>query len=102
MANAAETSLQVEIVWALPQAATRIALQLPAGATVGQAIRASGLLERHPEIDLARNPVGVFGERVQLDDCLRDGDRVEIYRPLTADPAATRRARAASQARRRK
>jgi putative ubiquitin-RnfH superfamily antitoxin RatB of RatAB toxin-antitoxin module len=70
-------------------------LELPAGATVREAIDASGLLRRYPEIDLMRNAVGVFGERVALTRVLEDGERVEIYRALTADPKETRRRKAA-------
>ena len=71
-------------------------LHLPPGSTVGEAIRACGLLARCPEIDLDRNRVGIFGRLVQRDTPLRDGDRVEIYRPLNADPKEARRRRAAS------
>lgn len=70
-------------------------LELPAGATVREAIDASGLLRRYPEIDLARNAVGVFGERVPLARVLEDGERVEIYRALIADPKEARRRKAA-------
>ncbi len=65
-----------------------------------QAIRESGMLREFPEIDLARNAVGVFGERVALDSPLRDGDRVEIYRPLALDPKQARRRRALRRPRR--
>lgn len=70
-----------------------VAVELAAGATVENAIRASGLLLRYPEIDLAQNAVGIFGERVTLDRVVEDGDRVEIYRPLVADPKEARRRR---------
>ena len=75
-------------------------LQLPPGSTVGDAIRACGLLALCPEIDMTRNRVGIFGRLAQLDTPLRDGDRVEIYRPLNADPKEVRRRRAASGKRR--
>ena len=71
-------------------------LRLPSGSTVGDAIRACGLLAQRNEIDMNRNRVGIFGRLVQLDSPLRDGDRVEIYRPLNADPKEVRRRRAAS------
>lgn len=58
------------------------------------AIEASGIMQRFPEIDLDRQPVGVFGRHRRLEDPLRDGDRVEIYRPLIADPKEMRRRRA--------
>jgi putative ubiquitin-RnfH superfamily antitoxin RatB of RatAB toxin-antitoxin module len=64
------------------------------GTTIEQAIRASGILERYPQIDLATQAVGIFGERAALSERVRDGDRVEIYRPLVADPKEARRRRA--------
>ncbi|MBI3574891.1 MAG: RnfH family protein [Gammaproteobacteria bacterium] len=86
--------LRIEVAWAAPHTQHVIRLRAPAGTTVEQAIRRSGLLERFPEIDLEKHGVGIFGELAGLDDPLRDGDRVEIYRPLLADPKTTRRERA--------
>ena len=86
--------IAVEVVYAKAEQQAVCAVQLPADATVAQAIAASGLLARFPEIDLARQAVGVHGSRVQLTDLVREGDRVEIYRPLRADPKELRRARA--------
>ncbi len=63
--------------------------------TVQQAIERSGILQRFAEIDLAQNKIGVFGKAVKLDTELADGDRVEIYRPLIADPKEARKKRAA-------
>jgi putative ubiquitin-RnfH superfamily antitoxin RatB of RatAB toxin-antitoxin module len=71
----------------------RVALSLPAGATVGDALRQSGLLERHSEIELDSLKVGVWGKLRPLTDVLRDGDRVEVYRPLKVDPKEARRQR---------
>ncbi|MCU0897501.1 MAG: RnfH family protein [Burkholderiales bacterium] len=62
-------------------------------ATVRAALEASGLLAAHPEIDLARNRVGIWNRLATLDAAVADGDRVEVYRPLQADPQAARRAR---------
>lgn len=87
-------TLSVEVAYALPLRQELLRVQLPAGSTLQQAIEASGLLRKHPEIDLRKNKVGVFGKLVRLDAPLRDGDRVEIYRPLIADPKETRRKRA--------
>lgn len=87
-------SLSVEIAYALPQKQELVHLQLPAGSTVQQAIDASGLRQKYPEIDLAKNKVGVFGKLTKLDTPLRDKDRVEIYRPLIADPKEVRKKRA--------
>jgi hypothetical protein len=63
--------------------------------TVRQVIEHSGILQRFPEIDLERNKVGIFGKAATLDTLLAEGDRVEIYRPLIADPKAARKKRAA-------
>ncbi|HEV7914256.1 MAG TPA: RnfH family protein, partial [Albitalea sp.] len=78
---------------AAPRQVDHVALSLPAGATVHDALRASGLLERHPAIDLASQKVGVWGKLRALDAPLRDGDRVEVYRPLKVDPKEARRQR---------
>jgi len=86
--------ITVSVVYALPERATEIELELPAGATVAEAIARSRIEERHPEVDLARAAVGLFGRRVRRDAVLADGDRVEIYRPLLADPKEARRRRA--------
>jgi uncharacterized protein len=86
--------MRVEVAYALPTEQVVIELVLPDGATVGEAILASGMLARFPEIDLTRTAVGIFGERATLDDTLKEGERVEIYRPLLADPKETRRRRA--------
>jgi len=86
--------ITVSVVFALPERATEIELALPAGATVGEAIARSRIAERHPEVDFSRAATGVFGRRVRRDAVLADGDRVEIYRPLLADPKDARRQRA--------
>ncbi|MCE1242808.1 RnfH family protein [Oryzomicrobium sp.] len=87
--------MKIEVVYALPGHQELVALDLPEGATAQQAIEASGLLAKCPEIDLASNKVGVFAKLVRLDTPLRDRDRVEIYRPLIADPKEVRKRRAA-------
>lgn len=84
----------IEVVYALSQRQDLVQLRLPAGSTVQQAIEASALPQKHPEIDLKKNKVGVFGKLVRLDAPLRDRDRVEIYRPLIADPKEVRKKRA--------
>lgn len=88
-------SISIEVVYALARQQDVIRLNLPAGSTVQQAIEASGLLARYPEIDLKKNKLGVFAKLAKADTALRDKDRVEIYRPLIADPKAVRQARAA-------
>ena len=86
--------ITVSVVYALPAGATEIELDLPAGSSVAEALERSDIVARHPEIDLAAMTVGVYGVRVAFDTELADGDRVEIYRPLQADPKDLRRRRA--------
>ncbi|KAB2967434.1 RnfH family protein [Zoogloea sp.] len=88
-------SIHVEVCYALRDRQEIVQLRLPAGSTVQRAVDASGLLQKHPEIDLAKaNKLGVFARLVKADTVLRDKDRVEIYRPLIADPKEVRRKRA--------
>ena len=91
----ANETLHVEVAYALPDQQTLLRVQVRNGATVREAIEQSGVLVTHPEIDLASNKVGVFGKLAKLDAALREGDRVEIYRPLLADPKEVRKLRAA-------
>jgi putative ubiquitin-RnfH superfamily antitoxin RatB of RatAB toxin-antitoxin module len=86
--------MRVEVVYARPERQSVVALRLAAGATVRDAIAASGLLERHPEIDPASVKAGLFGTPVRLERVLVEGDRVEILRPLAVDPKEARRRRA--------
>ena len=66
-------------------------LEVPEGSTLKDAIEASGLLARFPHIDLSKQKVGIFGKLAKLDATLKEGDRVEIYRPITADPKTVKR-----------
>jgi hypothetical protein len=68
-------------------------MEVPESSSVEDAIRRSGILERFPEIDLSQQKVGIFGKLVKLDAPLKDGDRIEIYRPIIADPKTVRRRR---------
>ncbi|MDB5783069.1 RnfH family protein [Caballeronia mineralivorans] len=87
-------ALSIEVCYALPQGKSAIcALSLGEGVTVREAIEASGLLARFPEIDLNVQKVGVFGKIRPLDEVLVDRDRVEIYRPLKVDPKVARQRR---------
>ena len=90
--------ITVEVAYALPEKQYLRRVTLDAGATVEQAIAASGLLALRTDIDLAKNKVGVYSRPVKLTDALSDGDRVEIYRPLIADPKELRRQRAEKNA----
>lgn len=86
--------IRVEIIYALPHVQTLIVLQLPEGSTLEQAVRLSGVLKKHPEIDLATAKLGIWNKVSEQSVVLRDKDRVEIYRPLIADPKEVRRKRA--------
>lgn len=87
--------IRVEVVYALPSEQEMVVLQLPAGTTLRDAVERAGLLAKYPEIDLSKNKLGVFGKLTKSDALLRDRDRVEVYRPLIADPKEVRRQRAA-------
>lgn len=89
-------TVRVEVVWALPQPQYLVALALPQGSTVADAIAASGLRDQLPPVC----DTGIHGKRCAPEDVLRDGDRVEIYRELVFDPKESRRRRAAHAARR--
>lgn len=84
----------IEVIYALPDEQQLITLDVEPGTTVEQAIKLSGVLEKYPQIDLDKNKVGIFGKVSKKDEVLRDKDRVEIYRPLIADPKESRRKRA--------
>ena len=87
--------ISVEVVYALPQKQEILSLKIRSGAVVSEAIEQSGILRDFPEIDLASAKVGIYSKQVKLDAVLRDKDRIEIYRPLIADPKEIRRKRAA-------
>ena len=93
----AEQAWRVEVAYATPVRQEVIEVSVRPGATLEQVIHASGMLARFPEIDLTRQRVGIFGETARLQDAVHDGDRVEIYRPLVADPKEVRRQRAAKK-----
>ena len=88
--------MKIEVIYALPERQELVTLDLPEGSTVQQAVQASGLLQKYPDIELGGcNKLGVFAKLVKPDAVLRDRDRVEIYRPLIADPKEVRRQKAA-------
>jgi putative ubiquitin-RnfH superfamily antitoxin RatB of RatAB toxin-antitoxin module len=89
----AET-IRVEVACAAPGRVFVRALSLPAGATAIEAVAASGLQREWPEVTVAADGIGIFGRRVPPQRVLRDGDRVEVYRPLQLDPMQARRRRA--------
>jgi putative ubiquitin-RnfH superfamily antitoxin RatB of RatAB toxin-antitoxin module len=81
----------VEVVYALPDRQTVLCVPFTAGLTAIEAVRASGLLERHPELAPGTLMLGIFGRRIDGAHALAEGDRVEIYRPLRNDPREARR-----------
>lgn len=87
--------IEVEVAFALPHEQVILKTVINEGGTAADAIKHSGILVNYPEIDMAVNKVGLFGKMSKVTTVLRAGDRVEIYRPLIADPKEIRRQRAA-------
>lgn len=85
--------IHVEIVYAEEQQAIVKALRLAQGSLLGEALAALGGAAEFRGVDFANAPVGIFGRLARRDQALKDGDRIEIYRPLAQDPKAARRAR---------
>jgi hypothetical protein len=92
--NAVDT-INVEVAYALPEKQRILPVNVEAGTTIGGAIVQSGIMMEFPEMDLENSQVGIFGKLSKMETVLQDGDRVEIYRPLIADPKEVRRKRAA-------
>ncbi|HKN02958.1 MAG TPA: RnfH family protein [Buttiauxella sp.] len=90
--------IMVEVVYALPEKQYLLKVSVAEGSIVEQVITASGILELRTDISLAKNKVGIFSRPVKLTDTVNEGDRVEIYRPLIADPKELRRQRAEKSA----
>lgn len=88
-------TIQVEVAYARPDNQVIIPVDVEEGDSLRIAIERSGVLERFPEIELDKSKVGIFGKLSKLDNALRAKDRVEIYRPLIADPKQVRKQRAA-------
>jgi putative ubiquitin-RnfH superfamily antitoxin RatB of RatAB toxin-antitoxin module len=86
--------MRVEVVYALPGAEDAVCVTLERGATLADAVSASRIPERHPEIDVETLTLGVFGKARAPGSAAADGDRIEIYRPLVIDPKDARRKRA--------
>ena len=91
-------SVRIEVVLAMPGRQELVALEVASGSTLADAIAQSGLPEMFEGFELDPAKVGIFGQKASLEQVLRDGDRVEIYRPLIADPKEARRQRALIQA----
>ncbi|AWW34418.1 RnfH family protein [Mannheimia varigena] len=90
--------INVEVLYAYPDRYFLKKLQVPQNTTIQNIILLSGVLEKYTEIDLRENKVGIFSRPAKLNETVEDGDRIEIYRPLIADPKEIRRKRAAEQA----
>ncbi len=86
-----DNKIKIEVVYALPHEQTLLKLDVPQSSTIADALKLSGLLEKHPEIDLEKGKFGLFGKLSKTDTVLREKDRIEIYRPLLADPKEVRR-----------
>lgn len=95
--NMDEALITVEVAYALPDKQLIISVQMPQQSNIEAAIHASGILKKFPEIDLSIHKVGIFGKRAKLETNIRHLDRIEIYRPLIADPKVLRRKRAANK-----
>ncbi len=88
-------TIEVEVAYAIPEKQCIVTVTLPAGSTIAEAIERSGIRRLFPEMEVG--DVGVFSKRRKLEDVLQHGDRVEIYRPLIADPKSVRRKKARQQ-----
>ncbi|MBT4882821.1 MAG: RnfH family protein [Glaciecola sp.] len=87
-------SINIEVVYGTPEKQLILEVLVDSNATVEQTIEISGMSQHFPEIDLSENKVGIWNRTCKLTDTLKDGDRIEIYRPLIADPKEVRRMRA--------
>ena len=85
----------VEVIYALPDQQSLLEVELKKGQTAQDAIEASGVLIRHPELNISDMVIGLFGKKIKMTQPLRERDRVEIYRPLIADPKEVRKRKAA-------
>lgn len=83
--------MKIGVVYAAPTRQAWLSVEVPDGATVKDAIERSGILQQFPEIDLEQHKVGIFSKLAKLDATLADGDRIEIYRPITCDPKTVKR-----------
>ncbi|WP_218396404.1 RnfH family protein [Alteromonas lipotrueae] len=89
-----EGLMHIEVAYALPTKQSLVDVSIKEGATVEEVIHASNLLNEYPDIDLSSTKVGIWSRVVKLRDTVKDGDRIEIYRPLIADPKEIRKRRA--------
>lgn len=97
MSEVSQQMITVEVVYALPKQQTVKPLKVAEGTTLIQAVEQSGILAQFPEIDPVVNKMGIYGKAAKSETVLRDGDRVEIYRPLVANPKEVRKKNAAEK-----
>ncbi len=90
----ADKQIKIEVAYATPESQLIMVVNITPETTVEEAVKASGIMEKFPEIDLTVNKVGIFGKLTKLTATLTEGDRIEIYRKLIADPKAVRKKRA--------
>jgi putative ubiquitin-RnfH superfamily antitoxin RatB of RatAB toxin-antitoxin module len=93
-AEEAQTYIRIEVAYATPEKQVLLSLSVPQGSTVAQGIDQSGIREEFPGMEINPDSVGIFSRKVPFHHVLREGDRIEIYRPLIADPKEARRQRA--------
>jgi putative ubiquitin-RnfH superfamily antitoxin RatB of RatAB toxin-antitoxin module len=98
VAEAHAGGLWVEVAYATPERQVILRVEVPVGSTVTEAVELSGIREHFPDLKVEADRVGVFSRKVTLEYVLQQGDRVEIYRPLIADPKEARRKRASKNA----
>jgi putative ubiquitin-RnfH superfamily antitoxin RatB of RatAB toxin-antitoxin module len=89
-----DEKIKIEVVYALPAEQLLLESEVPKGTTIAEAVKLSGILDKFPDIDLEKSKFGIFGKLSKPDTVLREKDRIEIYRPLIADPKEVRRKRA--------
>lgn len=95
MDNVSQDTIQVEVVYGLAEEQALLSVDVSDGSNVKEVILASNIIEQFPEIDLDKVKVGLFGKLTKMDQIVRARDRIEIYRPLIADPKEVRKRRAA-------
>ncbi len=88
------SKIKIEVTYALPDKQTLLALEVEQGLSIEQCIEQSNIKTKYPDIDLSKNKVGIWSRTKKLHELVNDGDRIEIYRPLIADPKEVRRRRA--------
>lgn len=99
--ESARKTIRVEVAYGTPQRQLVLPVEMPAGSTLEEAIERSGIRDEFPGLVVDSAAVGVFGKKAAMNYALRDGDRVEIYRPLIANPREARRLRAQADSKQR-